>query len=74
MVCNVEKERKQPLLCCICQFIMILLRNQRILAELIKTNAFFDEINLNSVNLSMIMLIPLYLDESCPIRKESKEN
>ena len=42
---------------------MILLRNQRILAELIKTNAVFDEISLNSVNLSMIMLIPLYLDE-----------
>ena len=63
MVYNAEKERKQPLLCYICQFQMILLRNQRILAELIKTNAVFDEISLNSVKLSMIMLIPLYLDE-----------
>lgn len=52
---------------------MILLRNQRILAELIKTNAVFDEISLNSVNLSMIMLIPLYLDEFKSNREESEE-
>ena len=43
------------------------------MAELIKTNAVFDEISLNSVKLSMIMLIPLYLDEFRPIREESKE-
>lgn len=52
---------------------MILLRNQRISAKLVKTSAVFVEINLNSFILSLIIPMLSNLDEFRPIREESKE-